>query len=95
MRAYELLFEAKSPHLQHLEDLILDDGYSGAVAAIKLADDIRIMMARGQGKKVKITVKYDGSPAIFAGIDPIDGKFFVGTKAVLSKIPKMIVFIST
>ena len=90
MRAYELLFEVKSPHLQHLEDLILDDGYSGAVAAIKLADDIRIMMARGQGKKVKITVKYDGSPAIFAGIDPIDGKFFVGTKAVLSKIPKMI-----
>lgn len=30
------------------------------------------------------------SPAIFTGIDPRDGKFFVGTKAALSKKPKMI-----
>lgn len=90
MRAYELLFEATTPHLQHIEDLVLDDGYSGAVSAIKLVDNIRIMMARGRGKKSKVTVKYDGSPAIFAGIDPADKKFFVGTKAVLSKNPKMI-----
>lgn len=90
MRAYELLFEATTPHLQHLEDLVLDDGYNGAVSAIKLSDNIRIMMSRGRGKKSKVTVKYDGSPAIFVGIDPVDGKFFVGTKAVLSKNPKMI-----
>lgn len=90
MRAHELLTEAKNPHLAHLEDLVFDRGYSGAVESLKLANGVRNMLSKGRGKRGKVTVKFDGAPAIFAGIDPADGKFFVGGKAVFSKTPKMI-----
>jgi len=42
----------------------------------------------GKGS-TKLTVKWDGAPAIFAGWDPADGKFFVGTKSVFAKAPKV------
>jgi len=95
MRAYELLneavlAEAKSVHMTHLEDLLLDRGYDGAVEALSYAESVRNMLAKGKGDRGNVTVKWDGSPAIFAGTDPSDGKFFVGTKAVLSKNPKYI-----
>ena len=90
MRARELLTEAKNPHIAHLEDLVFDKGYIGALESIKLATGIRNMLAKGKGARSKVTVKFDGAPAIFAGIDPADGKFFVGGKAVFSKNPKMI-----
>ena len=35
-----------------------------------------------------MTVKWDGAPAIFAGIDPSDGKFFVAKKSVFNVRPK-------
>jgi hypothetical protein len=41
-------------------------------------------------KAVNVSVKWDGAPAIIAGIDPADGKFFVGTKGVFAKTPKTI-----
>lgn len=91
MRAYELLTEAKNPHMTHLEDLVLDDGYAGAIAALQHASGVRTVLAKGEGDKGQVTVKWDGSPAIFCGIDPADGKFFVGTKSALAKgTPKMI-----
>jgi hypothetical protein len=43
------------------------------------------MLAEGTGTTTQLTVKWDGSPAVICGIDPEDGKFFVGTKAVFSK----------
>jgi hypothetical protein len=36
-----------------------------------------------------MTVKWDGAPAIFAGIDPEDGKFFVAKKSVFNVSPKL------
>jgi hypothetical protein len=36
-----------------------------------------------------MTVKWDGAPAIFAGIDPEDGKFFVAKKSVFNVNPKL------
>ena len=35
----------------------------------------------------KVTVKWDGAPAVFAGIDPSDGKFFVAKKGIFNKNP--------
>ena len=32
-----------------------------------------------------MTVKWDGAPAIICGINPENGKFFVGTKSVFNK----------
>lgn len=80
-----LLTESKNVHLEHLEDLIFNKGYAGAEEALNYIDSLRHMLAEGTGTTTKLTVKWDGSPAIICGIDPQDGKFFVGTKAVFSK----------
>ena len=34
-------------------------------------------------------MKWDGAPAIFAGVDPSDGKFFVAKKGIFNKDPKV------
>ena len=80
-----LLTESKKTHLEHLEDLIFNKGYAGAEEALNYIDSLRHMLAEGTGTTTKLTVKWDGSPAIICGIDPEDSKFFVGTKAVFSK----------
>ena len=38
---------------------------------------------------VKVSTKWDGAPAIFAGIDPSDNKFFVAKKSVFNATPKL------
>ena len=49
-----------------------------------------IKVLRGDGDtKVSTSVKWDGAPAIFAGINPDNGKFFVGTKSIFNKDPKI------
>jgi len=91
MRAFELLTEAaKNTHLVHLEDLVLDHGYAGATKALQVASGVRNTLAKGRGSRGKVTVKWDGSPAIIAGIDPEDGKFFIGTKSAFAKTSKKI-----
>ena len=80
-----LLTESKNVHLEHLEDLLFNKGYAGAQEALNYIDSLRHMLAEGTGTTTKLTVKWDGSPAIICGIDPADGKFFVGTKAVFAK----------
>ena len=85
-----LLTESKNVHLEHLEDLIFNAGYSGAKQAVDYIESLRAMLGEGTGTTTKLTVKWDGSPAIICGTDPADSKFFVGTKAVFSKgTPKL------
>ena len=79
----------KNVHLVHLEDLVFDEGYAGAEQALQYLDGVRDMLAQGGGK-TQVTVKWDGAPAIVAGIDPADHKFFVGTKSVFAKTPKLV-----
>jgi hypothetical protein len=76
---------AKNVHLEHLEDLIFNSGYAGAVEALNYIESLRGMLAEGTGTTTKLTVKWDGSPAIICGIDPADSRFFVGTKSVFAK----------
>ena len=47
------------------------------------------MLAGASRSSVNMTVKWDGAPAIFAGIDPEDGKFFVAKKSVFNVNPKL------
>lgn len=77
--------EGKNVHLEHVEDLIYNEGYVGAQKALNYMENLRKMFAQGEGEPVKVTVKWDGAPAIICGTDPVDGKFFVGTKSVFSK----------
>jgi len=82
--------EGKNTHLEHIEDLIFNEGYLGAQKALNYLEGLRQMFAQGQGTPVKVTVKWDGAPAIICGIDPVDGRFFVGTKSVFAKTePKL------
>jgi hypothetical protein len=47
-------------------------------------------MLQGSSKsKLNVTRKWDGAPAIFAGTNPENGKFFVGTKSIFNKTPKI------
>ena len=83
------IVEQKNTHMTHVEDLVFDGGVDGARQAINFLRDLRDMLAGNSTSKVTTTVKWDGAPAIFAGIDPRDGKFFVAKKGVFNKEPKV------
>jgi len=79
----------KNLHLEHLEDEILNYGVDGGRAAINFLLSLRDMLAGNARSSINMTVKWDGAPAIFAGIDPEDGKFFVAKKSVFNVNPKL------
>ena len=79
----------RNTHLEHLEDDIINRGTKGGQNAINFLKSIRNMLAGSSGKKVNMTVKWDGAPAIICGTNPENGKFFVGTKSVFNKNPKI------
>ena len=88
----ELLTEdkgGKNLHLEHLEDEILNYGVDGGRAAINFLQSLRDMLSGSSRSSTNMTVKWDGAPAIFAGIDPEDGKFFVAKKSVFNVSPKL------
>ena len=69
--------EGKNVHLEHIEDEVLNFGVSGARSAINFLQALRNMLAGHADTKVNVTTKWDGAPAIFAGVNPENGKFFV------------------
>jgi len=79
----------KNTHLEHLEDDIINRGSKGGENALNFLRSVRDMLAGSSRKKVNMTVKWDGAPAIICGINPENGKFFVGTKSVFNKNPKV------
>lgn len=81
------LAEEKNVHMEHIEDLILNGGVDGTRQAINFLQALRDMMAGKISKPINATVKWDGAPAIFAGVDPSDGKFFVAKKGVFNVQP--------
>lgn len=85
----EYIKEEKNTHMEHIEDLVFDGGVDGTRQAIFFMRDLRDMLSGHTKSKVTATVKWDGAPAIFAGIDPSDGKFFVAKKGVFNKNPKV------
>ena len=83
------LTQDKNTHLEHLEDDIINRGAVGGDNAINFLKSVRNMLAGTTGSKTNITVKWDGAPAIICGINPENGKFFVGTKSVFNVTPKI------
>ena len=79
----------KNLHLEHIEDEILNYGIDGGRASINFVRSLRDMLAGSSRSSINMTVKWDGAPAIFAGIDPADGKFFVAKKSVFNIDPKL------
>ena len=84
----DYLVEDKNTHLEHLEDEIINNGSKGAKTAIEFLKSIKQMLQGGSGGST-VSVKWDGAPAVFCGINPENGKFFVGTKSIFNKTPKI------
>jgi len=81
--------EGKNVHLEHIEDEVLNRGVPGARDAINFLRSLRDMLAGHSESKVNITTKWDGAPAVFAGTNPENGKFFVATKGIFNVSPKL------
>lgn len=82
--------EGKNLHLEHLEDEVLNGGVIGTRGAISFLQSLRDMLSgHSSTRTVNLTTKWDGAPAIFAGINPENGKFFVGTKGVFAQNAKL------
>ena len=84
MKSYnQFLVEAsgKNLHMEHLEDEVLNGGVNGTRGAIDFLRSLRNMLAGHNKEAVNVTVKWDGAPAICAGIHP-NGKFFVDYKSM-------------
>ena len=79
----------KNLHMTHLEDAVLYGGVEGTRDAINALRSLRDMLAGNSNGAVDVTVKWDGAPAVFCGIDPTDGEFFVAKKGIFNKNPKV------
>lgn len=83
----EIIKEQKNTHMTHIEDRVIYGGVKGTREAIFALRDLRDML--GGTKEGNVSVKWDGAPAVFAGIDPSDDKFFVAKKGIFNKNPKV------
>ena len=88
---YQLVEEAAkaNTHLTHLEELVLTKGEQGYNTARGFITDLLSHLQGKSKRKVNTSVKWDGAPAIFAGKHPDTGKFFVGTKSIFNREPKI------
>ena len=85
-----LLDEGKAnTHLTHLEELVLTQGPQGYDMARAFLLELLESLKGNSDSSVQTSVKWDGAPAIFAGVNPENGKFFVGTKSIFNKVPKI------
>ena len=73
--------------MTHIEDKVLYGGVKGTREAILALRSLRD--ALGGEHDGNVSVKWDGAPAIFAGTDPRDGRFFVAKKGIFNKSPKV------
>ena len=79
--------EQKNTHMTHIEDKVIYGGVNGTREAILALRALRDMLKGEQDGNV--SVKWDGAPAVFAGTDPSDGRFFVAKKGIFNKSPKV------
>ena len=87
MNFEEFITEQQNTHMTHIEDKVLYGGVNGTRQAILALRSLRDTL--GGKKDGAVSVKWDGAPAVFAGIDPRDGRFFVAKKGIFNKNPKV------
>tara|TARA_A100001015_G_scaffold314305_1_gene423466 strand:+ start:211 stop:1386 length:1176 start_codon:yes stop_codon:yes gene_type:complete len=81
------LDEAKNLHLEHIEDEIINAGAEGVTAVRDYMLGL-LSLLDGTDTKSKLTVKWDGAPAVICGINPKNNRFFIGTKSVFAQKSK-------
>ena len=85
----QYLSEEKNTHMTHIEDQVIYGGVKGARDAILALRSLRDMLSGNSTGSRDVTVKWDGAPAVFCGIYPTYGKFFVAKKGIFNKNPKV------
>ena len=85
----DVLTEFKRTHLEHIEDIIITDGYNGGKAVIDYFRGLLVTLQGTSSEAMSVSVKWDGAPAVVCGIHPETGKFFVGTKSVFAQNAKV------
>ena len=73
--------------MEHLEDLVLNNGIKGANDALNFLEALRDSLTSSSKNAINATVKWDGAPAIVVG--RTDNKLFVSTKSYFNKTPVM------
>src|SRR6056300_1882145 len=87
MNFSEFITEQKNTHMTHIEDKVIYGGVKGTREAILALRSLRDSL--GGVHDGNVSVKWDGAPAVFAGTDPSDGRFFVAKKGIFNKDPKV------
>jgi len=85
----EVLKEFKRTHLEHIEDIVITDGYEGGKAVLEYFRGLLLTLKGSSSEAMSVSVKWDGAPAVVCGTNPDNGKFFVGTKSVFAKNAKI------
>lgn len=84
----EEIDETKLKHLEHAEDHVINAGNEGFSHAYHNLKDVHDRLS-GKKNDTRITMKYDGSPSVVFGRHPQTGRFFVASKSVFNKNPKI------
>ena len=79
----------KLTHLSHVEDHAHDHGDAGFHHAFHSLMNTHHHMKGNAREGHSVTTKYDGAPSVVFGHHPENGKFFVGSKSVFNKNPKI------
>jgi len=85
----DVLTEFKRTHLEHIEDIVITDGYEGGKSVVEYFRGLLLTLKGSSSEAMSVSVKWDGAPAVVCGINPDNGKFFVGTKSVFAKGAKI------
>ena len=85
----DVLTEFKRTHLEHIEDIVITDGYEGGKAVLEYFRGLLLTLKGTSSEAMSVSVKWDGAPAVICGTNPDNGRFFVGTKSVFAKNAKI------
>jgi len=85
----DVLTEFKRTHLEHIEDIVITDGYEGGKAVVEYFRGLLLTLKGTSSEAMSVSVKWDGAPAVVCGTNPDNGQFFVGTKSVFSQAAKI------
>lgn len=84
--------KAKLKHLEHIEELIVNEGPTGAKRALAFISRLIHVVGGNSDSNLAVNVKVDGAPSLTCGPLPAGeenaGEFFVGTKSALSPTGK-------
>ena len=69
--------------------IIITDGFEGGKAVVEYFRGLLLTLKGTSSEAIQVSVKWDGAPAVICGINPDNGRFFVGTKSVFAQSPKI------